>query len=179
MYKTTEIAHILIKEHVKESDLVVDATCGNGFDTLFLANLVPSGKVLAFDIQETAINNTKELTKDFNNIEYHLSSFENINVENCTCVLFNLGYLPNGKKEITTNKETTLKTIKKLVDSFSVNPNLIIYIIVYPGHFEGFEESIALDEFSKNLDSKLYLSTLFKPFNQKNAPYLIMISKKR
>ena len=50
MYKTTEIAHILIKEHVQKDSLVVDATCGNGNDTLFLASLVPNGKVLAYDI---------------------------------------------------------------------------------------------------------------------------------
>lgn len=179
MRKTTEIAHLLIKEHVKNNDLVVDATCGNGLDTLFLAKLVPNGKVLAFDIQETAINNSKELTKDYNNIEFFLTSFENINVENCSCVLFNLGYLPNGSKEITTNHEVTLNTIIKLVNSFDSNPNMVIFIIVYPGHDEGLKESMLLNEYVKSLDSKLFLSTTFKPTNQKNAPYLITINKKR
>lgn len=179
MYKTTEIAHILIKEHVQKDSLVVDATCGNGNDTLFLASLVPNGKVLAYDIQLNAINASKDLTKDYNNIEFFHTSFENIDVVNCSCVLFNLGYLPNGEKSIKTTKDVTLKTIKKLVDSFDQNPHMIIYIIAYPGHLEGLEESIALDSYIKELDSKLYLSTTFKPANQKNAPYLITISKKR
>lgn len=179
MYKTTEIAHILIKNHVEKNDLVVDATCGNGNDTLFLANLVPNGKVLAYDIQLEAINASKELTKEFNNIEFFHTSFENINVKDCTCVLFNLGYLPNGDKKITTNKDITLKTINNLVDSFDNNPKMIIFIIAYPGHQEGFDESVALDEYIKNLNSKLYLASTFKPTNQKNAPYLITISKKR
>ncbi|MBQ6816901.1 MAG: methyltransferase domain-containing protein, partial [Bacilli bacterium] len=115
MLKTTDYAHLLIKEHIEENSIVIDATCGNGFDTLFLAGLVPSGKVIAYDIQENAINNTKELTKDFNNIEYHLESHENIKVVNCRAVLFNLGYLPNGDKTITTNATSTLNAVKNLI----------------------------------------------------------------
>ena len=37
MQKITEIAHQLLKERLKEGNIVVDATCGNGFDTVFLA----------------------------------------------------------------------------------------------------------------------------------------------
>lgn len=179
MYKTYELAHILIKEHVKDNDLVVDATCGNGFDTLFLSKLVPNGKVLAYDIQETAIRNSKTLTKDCNNIEFFLTSFENINVSNCSCVMFNLGYLPNGDKNITTTKDQTINGISNLVNSFDVNPDMVIFIIAYPGHDNGFIESNAIDEYIKTLDSKLYLATTFKPVNQVNAPYLITINKKK
>lgn len=178
MLKTTDIAHLLIKEHIKDTDLVVDATCGNGYDTLFLASLVKNGKVLSYDIQEEALNNAKLLTKDFNNIEFFQTSHEFINVQNCSCVLFNLGYLPKGNKKITTNHLTTMNAVKNLVNSFSNNLNLVIYIIVYPGHEEGSIESIHLLEYTKGLDSKKYLVTLFKPHNQINAPYLLTISLK-
>ena len=43
-------------------DHVIDATCGNGHDTLFLAKCVDlerGGKVFAFDIQEKALLTTK------------------------------------------------------------------------------------------------------------------------
>ncbi|MBQ2891969.1 MAG: class I SAM-dependent methyltransferase [Bacilli bacterium] len=179
MLKTTEFAHLLIKENINSNDIVIDATCGNGFDTLFLANLVPDGKVIAYDIQEAAINNTKELTKDFNNIEYILGSHEFININNCKCVLFNLGYLPKGDKTITTKSNTTLNAIKNLINQFDKNPNMIIYLIIYPGHLEGSEESIILKEFTSNLDSKRYMVTLIEPFNQNNAPYLITINLKQ
>ena len=54
------MAHKLVKEHVSPSDTVVDATCGNGVDTRFLAELVgPRGSVYAFDIQELALENTR------------------------------------------------------------------------------------------------------------------------
>ena len=50
------MAQRLVKEHVSPSDTVVDATCGNGVDTRFLAELVgPRGSVYAFDIQEVGI----------------------------------------------------------------------------------------------------------------------------
>lgn len=44
-----------------EGDIVIDATMGNGHDTQFLAELVgENGHVYAFDIQESAVANTKE-----------------------------------------------------------------------------------------------------------------------
>ena len=40
---------------IHKGDLVVDATAGNGYDTLFLARAVgPSGTVFAFDRQVSA-----------------------------------------------------------------------------------------------------------------------------
>lgn len=178
MLKTTELAHFLIKEHVKINDIVIDATCGNGYDTLFLASLVPNGKVIAYDIQESALTNSKELTKNFNNIEFILGSHEFININNCKCVLFNLGYLPKGDKNITTNSTSTINAINNLINQFDNNREMVIYIIIYPGHSEGLKESILLENYTKDLDSKKYMVTLHKPFNQNNAPYLLTISLK-
>ena len=54
------ICENLNKIMYKEGDYVVDATIGNGYDTLFLAKLVKeSGHVFGFDIQEQALINTK------------------------------------------------------------------------------------------------------------------------
>ena len=53
-----ELSHYCVKMVVRPDDTVIDATCGNGHDTLFLARLVPEGRVLAFDISPLAINNT-------------------------------------------------------------------------------------------------------------------------
>lgn len=47
---------------VTSGDCVVDATCGNGRDSVKLANLVGStGEIHAFDIQQSAIEETREL----------------------------------------------------------------------------------------------------------------------
>lgn len=71
-------AKVLASEVVQASDTVIDGTCGNGHDTLFLAGLVPEGKVYSFDIQSAAIQNARERTSQFNNIEYILDSHANI-----------------------------------------------------------------------------------------------------
>lgn len=53
-------AHDTLQKVVRPGDYVVDATCGNGHDTLLLAELVGvNGHVLGFDIQQVAIAATK------------------------------------------------------------------------------------------------------------------------
>lgn len=179
MLKTTDIVHILIKDHLKEGDFCVDATCGNGHDTIFLAEIVGNnGKVDAYDIQEEAILNAKNLTKDYQNIHYYLNSHESIAISNCKLVLFNLGYLPSGDKNITTNTKTTINAINNLINQFEENKDMIIYIVIYPGHNEGNKESNALINLGESLDSKVYQVTTIKPINQNNAPYIMMINLK-
>lgn len=61
-YQITEWCRSLIRPQVKPGDLCIDATMGNGHDTLFLSQLVgPSGRVLAFDIQQAALDATRKL----------------------------------------------------------------------------------------------------------------------
>lgn len=46
-------AHDTLRKVVRPGDYVIDATCGNGHDTLLLAELVGiNGHVLGFDIQQ-------------------------------------------------------------------------------------------------------------------------------
>ncbi len=178
MLKITDIAHLFLKEHIKENDIVIDATCGNGLDTLFLATLVgKNGIVHAYDIQQEAICNSKELTKDYHNIIFHHESHENILTDNIKAVIFNLGYLPSGDKLITTKLDSTKKALLKLIDSFEINKNLLIIIVVYPGHNEGQKESLWLDEYLRGLSSSFMVSK-YSMLNQHNAPYILMISKK-
>ena len=59
MYQITEWCHHFIELQVRPGDHCIDATMGNGHDTELLCRLVsPSGKVLSFDIQEKALQNT-------------------------------------------------------------------------------------------------------------------------
>src|SRR5699024_6193748 len=54
-----QYAHHLLTNNIQQGDTVIDATCGNGNDTLFLSQLTgPSGHVFGFDIQPEAIQNT-------------------------------------------------------------------------------------------------------------------------
>lgn len=181
MQKITEISHQLLKEHLKAGGIAVDATCGNGFDTVFLANLVgPKGTVHAYDIQSIAIERTKRLAAELGltNIEYHWESHENIALPKIDGVIFNLGYLPAGDKTITTEPDVVLRTVQKLLNHMDQNPNLLIVVVLYPGHEKGKKESLVLESFLSQLDSG-YLVTKIVPLNQHNAPYILTIERKR
>lgn len=175
MERITDIAHKLIKDHINSSSVVIDATCGNGNDTFFLANIVKTGKILAYDIQDIAIENTKKLCQEFTNIEYHHESFSNIEAKGLDLVLFNLGYLPHGDKSVLTTKDETIKTLKKLTNNIELNPNILILVVVYPKHDEGSLESKAILKFCKNLDRNKYDTMIIQPLNKELSPYIITI----
>lgn len=166
----------IIDEHVKEADYVVDATIGNGNDTLYLAEKVKKGMVFGFDIQDIAIRNTKTLLVDKNN--YKLFKMSHDRILDClneyngkiSLIIFNLGYLPGGDKTITTKVESTIKAIK---DSFDLlNGKGRILIVLYPGHEEGFKEAEAINKLIKDFNYNIYHNT-----DNVKAPYLIEIYK--
>ena len=50
--RVTTLAHQIWRQVLREGDTAIDATCGRGSDSLWLANAVgPKGTVYAFDIQ--------------------------------------------------------------------------------------------------------------------------------
>ena len=101
-YQITEWCHHFIGGHVLEGDICIDATAGNGHDTLLLAELVgASGSVIAFDIQEQAVQETKrkidacgyaERTEVVLDSHVHMGAYAKENT--VSCITFNFGYLP-------------------------------------------------------------------------------------
>lgn len=186
MFKIVEFSHLLISEYIKNSNLdfirALDATCGNGFDTIYISNLLENkGSVDAYDIQLEAINHTKKLLEENNisNVTLIHNSHEYIDATKYDLAIFNLGYLPTYDKTITTTKTSTMIALEKLVLEINNNPNLLIIVSVYPGHKEGKEESIAIDDYVYNLSSKDYLVTKFLNYNRPTSPYIITISKNK
>lgn len=168
----------ILEINLKNNDIVVDATVGNGNDTLFLANLVKDGYVYGFDIQKIAISNTKKLLDDNNVTNYTLinKSHEFIFQElsnlksKVTAVVYNLGYLPKGDKSIVTKEETTIKSIK---EAFKLlNNKGFILVVVYP-HLEGKKEAQAIKKLKfKDMEINEYHND-----DNVEAPYLIEIKK--
>lgn len=167
----TDIAHDLILSNVDENSIIVDATCGNGHDTLFLAKRVK--QVHAFDIQKQAILNTKELTKDYSNVKFHEISHEFITSEVNTYdgVVFNLGYLPGSDKTIKTTDKTTINALNALHDK----QQGFVLMVVYPGHNEGEIELSAIQSWLSNKNLKYKLTEL--PYKTKNKAPLIFFWK--
>jgi predicted methyltransferase len=186
--KPTELCLKLLSAYVSEGDAVVDATAGNGHDTLALAGLAGTGgKVYAFDVQETAIQNTKALLEREGFFErcqcilasHHLMKERIPEPEHgrISAVVFNLGYLPGGKKEITTKTETTISALKQALEI--IRPGGVVAVTMYGGHPQGAEEKEALLSFSQSLPQKEYHALYLSLINQPNQPpELLFITKK-
>ena len=161
--------------------VVVDATAGNGNDTLFLAeHTAPMSKIYAFDIQQAALEHTRKKTAAYaGRIEYVLDSHENIDsvvAEAIDVAMFNLGYLPGEGHIVTTQVDSTLVAVRKVLDKLSCNG--ICIIAAYPGHEAGAIEAAALDEFLAALPVKKYTAGCYRLLNHRQiAPYVYIVEK--
>lgn len=221
--KTTEFALHIVGAYVHPGDTVIDATCGNGFDTLRLAEMLQpaakagiatdanpadaavaepgapkaiSGRLYAFDIQPEAVNATRELLlqKGYGGAMDDGAASDRITVTclghqqmrpyfgelmpEASAIVFNLGYLPGGDKQITTTAETTLDAVRDSLSLLKVNG--LLCVTMYDGHPEGAKEKRALLRFAEELDSKLWHVSYISMLNQRNAPpEILLITRKR
>lgn len=175
-YQITEWCHHFIREHVKAGDICIDATAGNGNDTQLLCELVGEhGKVFAFDIQEQAVQHTKEkLAKSnlSNRAEVLLDSHVNMRnyvaEDSVSCIVFNFGYLPGGDHRLATRKESSIQAIHEGLKILKKGG--MMSLCIYSGGDSGFEERDAILEELKNLDSKRYLVIMSSYYNRPNNP---------
>ncbi|MFO1006348.1 MAG: class I SAM-dependent methyltransferase [Planctomycetaceae bacterium] len=169
MKPITQLAHELLATHAKGS-LAIDATAGNGHDTLFLANLVgPTGTVWAFDIQSEALRKTAaRLCEHQVPVELRLKSASpapagenhsrvvaieanhaelarHLPVEargRVAAIMFNLGYLPGADKSCITTTASTLAALDAAIEFLA--PLGVLTVVVYPGHAGGQSEADAV-----------------------------------
>ncbi len=149
-------AYIYWKNLLKPDDHVIDATCGNGKDALRLVELVPQGHVYAIDIQEIALQKARELIPN-SNISYLLQSHTKLLTGEFKLIVYNLGYLPGGNKNLTTLTETTVESLAKASQIISIGGALSI--MCYPGHPEGALEEQAVQKWAEGLDPQKWLIT--------------------
>lgn len=182
--KMTEYAHYLINTILQEGDQVIDATCGNGNDTLFLAQKVgSSGQVYAFDIQEQAIANTRMRLSEAGVVErvkliHDSHAMMNLYITDpVKIILFNLGYLPGGNKEITTILESSLVAIKNGLEILQKGGLMVL--VIYPGHPEGKVERDTIDPWAQKLDDREFQVVKIHYHNQtSDAPYVLAIHRR-
>lgn len=170
-----------VKQVVKPGDICIDATVGNGNDTLFLAECVgTTGSVYGFDIQAAALEKTRQKLAASGLLERVLlfqesHTFMNNYVEpdSVKAVMFNLGYLPGGEHGLVTKPESTLQALKAALQLIEVGG--VITVVSYTGHKGGPEEYQALNEFLSELDSALYLVLHWELLNQINSPPVMFV----
>lgn len=161
----TRLAHEQLAEILKPGDLAVDATAGNGHDTLFLARTVgDAGHVWAFDIQTAALDATRKrleaagvaervtLIRDgHQHLERHLPDQARGRIR---AVTFNLGYLPGGDHGIITRPETSLAALEAA--RAVLGPDGIISLMIYRGHSGGLEEFEAIRAWLQQVHPELH-----------------------
>lgn len=176
-------ADSLAARAITPGDTVIDATMGNGHDTVKLAQWVgPEGLVHAFDIQAQALRKTQERLQEqglFERCRLHLCGHQmmrdKVNTE-VSVVLFNLGYLPGQDKSVTTEVGTTLIAIEEGLALLKESGVLIV--VVYPGHEQGRFEQAALDRWISEVDTGLYRSLRYQFENTAApAPYVLAVEK--
>lgn len=174
-YKATDLAKQILIENVENKNISVDFTLGRGNDTLFLSENFKS--VYAFDIQRECIQDFEK--RNIENVNLILDSHENIDkyLQFFDCGMYNLGYLPCGNKTITTLKTSTIMSLKKATNILNVGG--FISIILYVGHDQGKEESLAVLDFCGGLDNKKFNVAYLNFINKNFPPSLVLINKVR
>lgn len=179
------VSHMFLDPYVRRAGLLVDMTCGNGYDTAFLAKLMPDDAVLyAFDIQSCAVERTKsrlieeKLTE--RDVRCQCGSHDELlqNVpDGIDVMVFNLGYLPSGDHRIHTDYEITLRALKIGLNKIAING--IIIIAAYPGTDAGAREERALQSFLKDVPQEAFHVSSWRPVNEVHCPPLLYVVQKR
>lgn len=187
MFRSTEMAHLLIRQRLQPGDWAIDATLGNGHDALFLSQMVGGeGHVFAFDPQPMAHAATRlmfaEQGVSLENVTLfergHETMAESLKTMDCArlrCVMFNLGYLPGGDKEFITKPETTLAALEQAAGLLSQGG--LLSVVIYPGHEGGAAEGEAVMEKLRQLPAPWKLYTYQCVNTKMPAPYLAMAVK--
>ncbi|MEM6911781.1 MAG: class I SAM-dependent methyltransferase [Verrucomicrobiota bacterium] len=182
--KATDFVHELVAPRLHPGDSALDATAGNGHDTLFLARQVgPEGQVHAFDIQATAIESTRRRLQaheassqvhlhqsDHQHLARHLPPEARFQV-----ILFNLGYLPGGPKTLTTRPSTPLRALEQAGERLEKKGLLLV--TCYPGHPGGQEESQAVEAHLSEQPSLRVAKYSF--LNLPNDPPFVLLAESR
>lgn len=170
--------HRLLEDTLSKEDITIDATCGNGHDTLKLAML--SKFVYGFDVQDIAVENTTSLlnSKDITNFKVIKDSHANLSKyvsDKVKAVTFNLGYLPGSDKSVQTSFTSTLQALHSCLDILEKNG--VICISLYIGHEGGINEAMEVEKFVKPLDRFKYKVVKYDFINKVKAPYVLIIEK--
>lgn len=186
----------LLSEILSGGDSVVDLTAGTGQDVLFLRRKVGSrGRVLAFDIQQEALQKTARLLEAEGVSHKVLQQGEAVPeregvwlVQDChsrlghyvrrpiRAIVANLGYLPGGSRDLITLPQSTLLALEQGCDL--LEPGGRMAVVVYPGHPGGKEEGCAVEAFFAGLEVRHWEVIRLEVPNAPKAPRLYAAEKK-
>ena len=171
---TLSMVHEFLKQHVRPGAVCIDATAGKGRDTALLCRLAgENGRVLAFDIQQEAVDQTRALLEQEGlTAEIYLDSHANMEqyagVERVDCVVFNFGRLPGGDPHIVTKADSSLQAINAGLRLLKVGG--VMAIALYYGKENGYEERDAILSHLETLDDRKFSVLACRWSNRRSDP---------
>ena len=182
-----DAAHCAAAEVLTTGDVAVDATVGNGHDTLFLARSVgAAGHVYGIDIQDEALRSARERLKaagvddrvtliegGHEDLRIHLPNTAQGAVGS---VMFNLGYLPGSDSEVVTRPETTCAALDAACRVLRVGGR--ITAVVYTGHDGGKQEAEAVEQWAQRLGRDRFTAVSYSLTNRPNNPPRLVVVEK-
>lgn len=174
-----DFAHTLAARALQPGDTAIDATVGKGYDTVALAQVVGAdGVVHGFDIQETALDRTRERLMSAgmaDRVQLHRIGHEKMEAHlservhgTVGAAMFNLGYLPGSESSITTEPATTVSALRATVRL--LRPGGVATVVLYTGHQGGTEEAEAVEEWAANRSQERLHALSYRFLNQRNDP---------
>ena len=184
-----ELAHDTWGKILQPGDHAIDATCGNGKDTLALAQILfsrsPTSSLLGIDIQKCALERTHAylsahlpaaaLERLFLFQQSHVSFPPLAHQLPIRLIVYNLGYLPLGDKSLTTLTESTLESLRAAQSLLL--PGGTISLLFYPGHPEGLREYAILSQHIEGLTPHLWATKWHRSPSSDRAPVLLFLEK--
>ncbi len=182
--RPTSLVQDLLAGLIEPGDVVVDATAGNGHDTVFLAKWVgESGRVLAFDVQQAALDSAavRVAAEGFSDrvgfiLESHVGMAAHAAAGSVAVVMFNLGYLPGDDHALTTETGTTLAALDAAAGL--LRSGGVLSVICYPGHPAGEVEARSVEHWMETRTAAGWRVARYGAVGTRRpAPFLLLAKK--
>ena len=181
---TLSMVHRFLEQTVRPGSFCIDATAGKGRDTALLCRLAGEmGRVLAFDIQQAAVDQTKALlAAEGLTAEVILDSHAHMEryaeAGTVDCVVFNFGRLPGGDPAVFTRAESSVAALDAALRV--LKPGGAVAIALYYGGANGYGERDAVLAWLETLDDRQFSALRCDWANRRNDPPMpIFIWKER
>lgn len=181
---TLSMVHRFLEQSVKPGSFCIDATAGKGRDTALLCRLAGEmGRVLAFDIQQAAVDQTKALlAAEGLTAEVVLDSHAHMEryaeAGTADCVVFNFGRLPGGDPAVFTRADSSVAALDAALRV--LKPGGTVAIALYYGGANGYMERDAVLAWLETLDDRRFSVLRCDWANRRNDPPMpIFIWKER
>lgn len=157
------LVHDWLAANLHGPRLCIDATCGNGGDTVFLCRLAgDAGHVLAMDVQPQAVEATRARLRQagIDAARYTLVCADHARLmsyaapESADAVLFNFGWLPGAAHDVFSTAASSLPALDAALAA--LRPGGILSAVLYSGRVIGTDEKQAVLRWLRALPLERY-----------------------